>query len=79
VGHMRKKMMDGNTRVLHPIKRHRVHNGEQPGFAQRALPRPLVEFFVKSFSDAGDAILDPLCYGQHNGSSVALMVMGLAG
>jgi len=44
-----------------PIKRHRVHNGEQPGFAQRALPRPLVEFFVKSFSDAGDAILDPLC------------------
>jgi hypothetical protein len=75
-GHMRKKMMDGKHEgIARPSNVIECTTESSQGSHSAPFPRPLVEFFVKSFSDAGDVIFDPLCYGQHNGSSVALMVM----
>jgi DNA modification methylase len=59
-GHMRKKMMDGKHEgIARPSNVIECTTESSQGSHSAPFPRPLVEFFVKSFSDAGDAILDP--------------------
>jgi len=38
-------------------------------------PVPSLKPLIETFTESGDIVLDPLCYGQHKGSSVALSVM----
>jgi DNA modification methylase len=59
-GHMRKKMMDGKHEgIARPSNVIECTTESGQGSHSAPFPRPLVEFFVKSFSDAGDAVLDP--------------------
>jgi site-specific DNA-methyltransferase (adenine-specific) len=50
-----------------PYTGNRLHPTQKP----LAVLKPLIE----TFTAPGDVVLDPLCYGQHKGSSVAQLVM----
>jgi DNA modification methylase len=59
-GHMRKKMMDGKHEgIARPSNVIECTTESGQGSHSAPFPRPLVEFFVKSFSDAGDVVFDP--------------------
>jgi DNA modification methylase len=57
---MRKKMTDGKHEgIARPSNVIECTTESTQGSHSAPFPRPLVEFFVKSFSDAGDVVLDP--------------------
>ena len=57
---MRKKMMDGKHEgIARPSNVIECTTESGQGSHSAPFPRPLVEFFVKSFSDAGDVVFDP--------------------
>jgi DNA modification methylase len=59
-GQMRKKMTDGKHEgIARPSNVIECTTESTQGSHSAPFPRPLVEFFVKSFSDAGDVVLDP--------------------
>jgi len=59
-GHMRRKLMDGRHEgIARPSNVIEVRTESSQGTHSAPFPRPLVEFFVKAFSDAGDIVFDP--------------------
>ena len=59
-GHMRRKLMDGRHEgIARPSNVIEVKSESSQGSHSAPFPRPLVEFFLLAFSDAGDVIFDP--------------------
>ena len=56
-----------------PEQRDRGQDRVEPGIALRSVPRALVEFFVKAFSDAGDVVFDPFMGSGTTMAAAALL------
>ncbi len=59
-GHMRRKLVDGRHEgIARPSNVIETRSECGQGSHSAPFPRPLVEFFLKAFSDAGDVVYDP--------------------